>query len=207
MSIYRDVVLGTSCPKFVVVRVIQRLDPIGSRRYRTDKHATTKAVLLAPNCIGDRVVNVVQEDLTDAGTTLWSAADVVGQPAIVGLHACVTVFVLVRSWRLSKEDEVREERRNRVWVDDLGNNAVGEHVAITAIVVPVADTKIGVLEILERVLVLLAPCVEVIAVLRVKKLAVLNMAATRVGVGRDDDVVIVRSEHGVSCGELALCGH
>ena len=35
----------------------------------------------------------------------------------------------------------------------------------------------------------------------------LNVASTRVGVRRDDVVVIVRSEHGVSCGELALCGH
>ncbi|CAB4929812.1 unannotated protein [freshwater metagenome] len=207
MSVHRDVVLGTGCPEFVVVRVIERLDPVGCRRNCTNKHATAKTVFLAPDGVGDRVVDIVQEDLADAGATLRSAADVVSEPTIVGLHTGVTVFVLVRSWRLSKEHEVREERRNRVGVDDLGDDAVGKHVAITTIVIPVADTKIGVLQVLEGVLVLLAPCVEVIAVLGVKELAVLNVAATRVGVGRNDDVVIVRSEHGVSCGELAPEGH
>ena len=84
-------------------------------------------------------------------------------------------------------------------VDNFSNNAIGEHVAITTIVVPVADAQVSVLQILEGVLVLLAPCIKVIAVLGIEKLSILNVAATRVGVGRNDDVVIIRSEHDVSC--------
>ena len=208
MSVDGDVVFGTSRPQLVVIGMVKRLDPFRSRRNCADQNATTKTVFLAPDCIGDCVVDVVQENLTNASATLGSAADVVGQPAIVCLHTCVTVFVLVGRWRLRKEHEVREERRNRVGVDDLSNNAIGEHVAITTIVVPVADAQVSVLQILEGVLVLLAPCIKVIAVLGIEKLSILNVAATRMGVGRNDDVVIIRSEHDVSsCCSGPRIGH
>ena len=57
--------------------------------------------------------------------------------------------------------------------------------------VPVPDAQVGVLQVLERVLVLPPPGVELVAVLRVEVLAVLRVASTGVAVGGDDDVPII----------------
>ena len=58
-------------PQRVVVRVVQRLDARRRRAGRSaDQHAAAQAVLLDPLHVVDRVVDVVEEDLADAGAPL-----------------------------------------------------------------------------------------------------------------------------------------
>ena len=84
------------------------------------QHAAAQAVLLAPLDVVDRVVDVVQEDLADAGATLGEPAAPVGQPAVVGADAGEAVLVLVGGRRPGEQDEAREERRDGVGEHDLG---------------------------------------------------------------------------------------
>ncbi len=161
-----------------------------------DEHAAAQAVLLAPLHVGDRVVDVVQEDLADPRAGLGLLRAVVGEPAVVRLHARVAVLVLLRARRLGEEHEAREERRHGVGEDDLTDDAVVVELLVAQLGVPVAGAELGVLEVLVRVLVLVAPGVEVVAVLGVEELSVLRVAATGVAVGGDDDVVVV-GLHGV----------
>ena len=155
-----------------------------------DQDAAAQAVLLDPLHVLDRVVDVVQEDLADAGATLREAAAPVGHPAVVRADAGEPVLVLVGRRRAGEEDEAREERRDGVGEHDLGDDAVGLFVADAALVVPVADPA-AVLQVAERVLVLLAPGVEVVEVLLLEVLAVHLVVRAGVAVGRDDRVVVV----------------
>ena len=193
-----DVHLLAHLPQTVVVRVVERLDPVGGRGHGADEDATAQTVLLAPDGIGDRIVDVVDEDLTDTGATLGRLVHVVDHPAVVGAHTGETMLVLIGLGRLGEQHEAREEGRNRVRVDDLGHHAIGELIGVATIAVPVADAQIGVLQILEGVLVLLAPGIEVGDVLLLEVLAVLSVTSTGMCVCRDDDVVIIGSEHGES---------
>ena len=86
-----------------------------------------------------------------------------------------------------EQHEAREERRHGVREDDLADDAVGVLLAVAHLVVPVAQAAV-VAEVLERVLVLAAPRVEVVEVLLLEELAVLRVAAAGVRVGRDDRV-------------------
>ena len=70
--------------------------------------------------------------------------------------------------RAGEQDERREERRDGVREDHLADDAVTLLVAHAALVVPVADAITGVAQVAERVLVLVAPRVEVVEVLRVE---------------------------------------
>ena len=92
--------------------------------------------------------------------------------------------------RRREQHEAREERRHRVGEDHLADDAVGLLVGVAALVVPVADAQARVAQVLPRVLVLLAPRVEVGDVLRVEELAVRLVVRARVRVGRDDRVVV-----------------
>ena len=84
----------------------------------------------------------------------------------------------------------REERRNGVGEDDLADDAVGILLAVAHVVVPVAPAPL-VAQVLERVLVLLPPRVEVVEILLLEELAVLRVAPARVRVGRDDRVALI----------------
>ena len=89
--------------------------------------------------------------------------------------------------RLGEQHEAREERRHRVGEHHLADDAVGLLLAVAHLVVPVAQPAV-VAEVLVRVLVLVAPGVEVVEVLRVEVLAVRGVAAAGVAVGGDDRV-------------------
>src|SRR5262249_43951429 len=93
--------------------------------------------------------------------------------------------------RLGEEHEAREERRHGVGEDDLADDAVVVLLLVAQLGGPVAGAELGVLQVLVRVLVLLPPGVEVVAVLLVEVLPGLGVAGTGVAVGGDDDVVIV----------------
>ena len=120
------------------------------------------------------------------------AAAPVGEPAVVRADAGQPVLVLVGLGRPREEDEAREERRHRVGEHDLGHDAVGLFVGEPALVVPVADAAaVFLLQIAERVLVLVAPRVEVVEVRGIEVLAVHLVAAAGVRVGGDDRVALV----------------
>ena len=146
---------------------------------------------MAPLDVGDRVVDVVQEDLADARALVRLLGHEIDHPPVMGPDTCVAQLVLLRGGRLREQDEAREEGRHGVREDHLGDHAVSLHVGVAALGVPVADAEIGVLQILERVLVLVPPRVELGDVLGIEVLPVLRMAATGVGVGGDDDVAII----------------
>ena len=70
VQVDRDVEVLEHRPQRVVVRVVERLHPLHVGRDVRQQHAAAQAVLLDPLRVLDRVVDVVEEDLTDAGTSL-----------------------------------------------------------------------------------------------------------------------------------------
>ena len=104
------------------------------------------------------------------------------------------VLVVLGLRRRREQHEAREERRHGVREDHLADDAVGVLLAVAHLVVPVAQpTVVARREVLVGVAVLVAPRVEVVEVLLLEVLAVLRVAPTGVGVGRDDRVAVVRS--------------
>jgi len=113
------------------------------------------------------------------------------------LNTGVTMFVFVISWRLREEHEVREERRNSVGVNNFRYNTIFELIFIASIVIPVTDTKISIFQILKWVLVLVTPRIKIVAVLRIKKLAILSMTSAGMCIRRDDHIMMIGTEHRV----------
>ena len=148
-------------------------------------------MLLAPLHVGNGVVEVVEEDLPDPGAGFGLGRAIVGQPTVVGLDARVAMLVLVRARRRREQDEVREERWHRVGEDHLADDAVLVLLLVAELTIPVAHAQVGVLQVLERVLVLPPPGVEVVAVPRIQVLAILRMAPAGMAVGGDHDVVVI----------------
>jgi hypothetical protein len=178
-------------PERVVGPAVERLDPLHVGGDARQQHATAEALLLDPLHVGDGVVDIVEEDLADSGALDRLSVAEVDHPAVVGADAGAAQLVLVGLGRPGEQHEPRVEGGHGVGVDDLGDDAVGELVGVTAVVVPVAHAQVGVAQVLPRVLVLTAPGVEGVAVLRVEVLAVLLVGATGMAIGRDDRVVVV----------------
>ena len=82
----RDVALLADLPDRVVRRREQRLDPGRVGRDAREQHAA-EAVLVAPDDVVDRFVDVVQEDLRLPGAAPGRLRTEVGEPAVVGPDA------------------------------------------------------------------------------------------------------------------------
>ena len=149
-------------------------------------------MFLDPVDVGDGIVDVVEEDLADTGAALGKLATEVHEPAVVGPDAGQTMVVLFGPGGRSEKDEAGEERRDGVGEDDLTDDAIGLLLAVAHVVVPVAEPP-RVPEILEGILVLGAPGVELVEVLGVEVLPVGRMAASGVAVRCDDGVVTIGS--------------
>ena len=134
------------------------------------------------------MVDVVQEDLTDAGSPAGLAIAEILHPAVVGLEAGPATVVVLLGRRTGEEDEAGIEGRHGVGEEDLADDTVLQLVGVAALVVPVADAEVGVAEVLPRVLVLTPPGVELVAPLGIEVLAVLLVAPTGVAVRGDDRV-------------------
>ena len=65
-----DLVLLAERPQRVVDGVVERLDPVAGGGHRADEDAAAQAVVVDPLGVGDGVVDVVEEDLADAGAGL-----------------------------------------------------------------------------------------------------------------------------------------
>ena len=146
-------------------------------------------MVLGPAHVGDRFVDIVEEDLREAGAALGMIGAEVGEPAVVSPQSGEAQLEIVGRRRGRDDLAGGEERRHRVREDDLGDDAVLAEIAQPALVVPVAGPTV-VLQIAERVLVAAPPRVELVVVLGFEALAVLLMVAARVTVGRDDRVAI-----------------
>ncbi len=164
VEVHRDVEVLQRGPQPVVLGVVERPDPGDVGRDRRQQHAATETVLLDPGRVRDGVVDVVQEDLSDAGALDRTPRAEVHHPAVVGVDPGPPPCVVVGLRGPGEEDEARVEGRHRVGEQHLAHDPVGELVGVAPVVVPVADAQIGVAEVLPRVLVLLAPRVELVAV-------------------------------------------
>ena len=190
VHVHRDLEILDHLPQAVVHRVVERLDPLHVGRQVREQDAAPQAVLLDPLHVGDGVVDVVEEDLADAGPPLGELAAPVLQPAVVGVHPGMAVGVLLIGRRLGEQHEAREERWDRVGEHHLGGDAVGLLLGVAHLVVPVAQPP-RVPEVLVRVLVLVPPGVEVLEVGGIEVLPIGGVRAAGVAVRRDDRVPVV----------------
>jgi hypothetical protein len=174
-------------PQGVVAAVVQRLHPLDVRGDVGQQDAAAQAVLLDPAHVGDRIVDIVEEDLADAGTALGKLVAPIDQPAVVGRHPGMAVAVLLVGRRLGEQHEAGEERRDGVGEHHLGGDAVCLLLGVAHLVVPVAQLPL-VAQVLVRVLVLAAPGVKVRNELGVEVLPIGLVAAAGVTVGRNDRV-------------------
>ncbi len=195
VEVDRDVEVLQRGPQRVVDGVVHGRHPVDVGRHGGEQHPAAQARLLDPGGVGDGVVDVVQEDLADPGAAFGPPGAEVGHPAVVGVDAGAAVLVLVGLRGPGEEHEARVEGRHGVGEQHLADDAVGELVGVASLVVPVPDPQVGVAEVLPRVLVPLPPGVELLPVGRVEVLPVLGVAATGMGVGRDEGVRRARVAH------------
>ena len=145
--------------------------------------------LIQPDVV-DRVVDVVEEDLADAGAPLGVLAH---QSTSQRLWARMPASRCSYSSGFGGRAKSTKLGKNGGTVFGNTTSATTPSAscsAMAALVVPVADAEVGVAQVAVRVLVLAAPRVEVLEVRRVEVLAVHRVAAARVGVGGDDRVAV-----------------
>ena len=162
-------------------------------RHTREQHAAEESGRGDELHFPERVVEVVQQDLGDAGAATGRGRAEVGEPAVVRLQSGPPVLVLVAVRRRSHERARREERRDRVGEQDLGDDAVGFELGQPLLRVPVA-VRVRTGEVGERVLERLRPFVELVVPARGEVLAVRRHRGARMTVGGDHRVAI-----GVHC--------
>ena len=185
-----DAEVGAHLPQRVVDPIRDRRHPRDVGRQRGEQDAAAQPVLLDPAHVVDRVVDVVQEDLPDPGTPLRELAAPVDEPAVVCAYPRKTVLVGLRGGLRREEDKARKEGWHRVREDHFPDDVVALLVTISLVVVPIPDAIVVRAEVLVRVLVLVAPRVEVVEVFLGEILAVHRVTRAGMAVGRDDRVVI-----------------
>ena len=109
----------------------------------------------------------------------------VGQPSVVGPDARQSQLVVFGNRRTGHDRAGREERRDGVGKDHLGDDAVCFELGDSAVVVPVAVPGASA-EVFERVRVLRPPGVELCVVARLEIGPVLLVIASGVAVRRNE---------------------
>ncbi len=187
VAVDHDIELFAHGPERVVLLGVERVDVLGVGRHRGDQDPAAEVVLLDPAHVGDGLVDVVEEDLADAGAALRVLAAPVREPAVVRPDAGQAQLEVFRLRRPGQQRHAREERRHRVRENDLTDDTVALELGDAPLAVPVA-VAVAALEVAERVLVLRPPRVEVVEVLRVEVGAVRVVAGAGVAVRRDERV-------------------
>src|SRR5699024_3280956 len=152
MHVHGHTELLASGPKRIVDGVVQRFDPFDVRRHVRQQDTSAQTVLLDPANVLDRIINIVEEDLSDPSSAFRKFITEILQPTIMGLNTGPALVVLFGGRGLGEEDEAREERRNGVWENDFSDDPISFLLLIAEFVVPVAEAPI-VAEILIRILV------------------------------------------------------
>jgi hypothetical protein len=126
-------------PQRVVVVDLVQLRQADTRRHTGQQDSTGEPRGGRPPHLGDCGVDVVQHDLGDSGAASGCLGAEIGQPPVVGLQTCPTPIEVagVDRRRLNGQRRLGEERRHRVRIDDLGDDAVAFEVAEPAFAVPV----------------------------------------------------------------------
>ena len=152
-----------------------------------------------PPHLGQRIVDVVGEDLGHAGPAARHQRAEVGQPAIVGLDPGPPALVVGRRRREGQQAPLLEERGHGVREQHLGGDAVGVVLGQASVGVPAAvggsRLQVGV-----RVDVGGGPGVELVVPTARQVGPVVEDVAAGVGVCADDRIPAVRRElggHGV----------
>jgi hypothetical protein len=149
-----------------------------------------------PAHLVDGPVDVVEQDLGDAGPAAGRGGAEVGQPAVVGVQPGPTqVQVAGRGPRwLLDQRRPGEERRHGVGEDHLGHDAVGLELGQPAVAVPVA-VGIGVAQVVVGVGEVRAPGVELAEQPAFEVRPVVGDVATAMAVGGDHRVALVGHEN------------
>ena len=187
VAVDHDTQLLAHRPERVVLLGVEGVDVLGVGRHRGDQDPAPEVVLLDPPDVGDGLVDVVEEDLADAGAALRVLGAPVGEPAVVRPDAGEAQLEVFGGRRPRQQRHAREERRHRVREDDFTDDSVGLELGHAPLAVPVAVAS-AVLQVTERVLVLLPPRVEVVEILRVEVRAVGLVAGAGVTVGGNERV-------------------
>ena len=123
MVVHRHVEILASGPDRLVVRGAERRESrVGWHARQQDPAEET--VFSRPGDLRDGVVDVVEEDLGQAGTPARSVSTEVGQPSIVRPKAGPAELVGIRRRRPCQEIAGWEEGRNRVREQDFRNHAI-----------------------------------------------------------------------------------
>ena len=182
-------------PQSVIGGIVERPHPLDVRRDVGQKDSSPEAVFLDPVDVVDGVVDVIEEDLTDARPALGKLAAEINQPAVMGPDPGEAMLIVFRLGGRREENKTRKERRDRVRKDHLSDDAIGLLLAVAHLSIPVTEPP-RVAEILKRVLVLGPPGVEILQVLGIEVLAIGGVAAAGMTISRDDRVVTVGPVNG-----------
>ena len=134
--VQRDVEVLAGRPQRLVHRVVQRRD-LGVVGTAGEQDAAAQAGLLDEAHVLHGLVDVVEEDLPDAGAPVGSHRAPVGEPPVVGADAGEAALEVPSRRRPGDQRGRREERRHRVREDDLADDAVGLELGDAPLVVPV----------------------------------------------------------------------
>src|ERR1700733_5619045 len=192
MDVYGYLKILDDLPESVIGGIVERSDPRDIRCDIGEEDTAAEPVLLDPMDVGNGVVNVIEEDLTDTGAALGKVTTEIHQPTVVSPNAGKTMLVLFGPGGCCEKDEAGEKWGDGIGEDDLADDAIGFLLTVAHVVVPIAEPP-RVPEISIRVLVLGPPGVELAEVLGVEVLPVGRMAASAVAVGRYDGVVTICS--------------
>ncbi len=138
VNVQHDAELFAQVPERLVDRIPQGRDRGVRRHVRQQDAAEHVDVLLPPADLGERVVDVVQEDLREPGTPAGRGAAEVGHPTVVRLQTRPTMVVVERGRLECREVALREEGRHGVREQHLGREPLRLRLLQAPLAVPVA---------------------------------------------------------------------
>jgi hypothetical protein len=142
-------------------------------------------VLFDPPDVGQGVVQVVEKNLADPGSSLRIFVAPVHEPTVMGTDPGQAMLIGLGWRRRCEENKAREERRDCVGEEDLGHDAVGFLLRIAHLAIPIAEATL-IAKVAKWVLVLASPGVEVLEVCRFEILPILGVTSPGVAVRRND---------------------
>ena len=208
VDVHRHVELLAQRPHRLPRRIPQAGQVRSWRQRRQQDPPSGVDVLGRPPHLGQGVVDVVGEDLSDPGSPAWCLRAEVGQPPVVGLDPGPPALVVGLGRRQGQQAALLEEGRHRVREQHLGGNAVGLVLGQAPVRVPAAVGG-GCLQVGIRVDVSGRPYIELVVPLRRQIRPVVGDVTAGMGVGADDGVAAVGCEldrHGVPWWSMRCVG-
>ena len=161
MDVDGDVEVLTALPQGLVDRLPQGREAAAGGHAGQQDAAARIEVGRGPGDLAEGVVDVVDEELGDARPPARGLGTEIGEPAVVGLDAGPSPFVIRRARGPGDQVALLEEGRNGVGKENLGGDSVGLVLGQPAVAVP-APVGGGGQEVGERIDVAGGPAVEVV---------------------------------------------